>query len=110
MNFIQDFKHLCTPALIYLILVVVGILAQIMSGMATFFNTIGTIIIAALWTWLLNYICKSGYAIISWILVFLPILLYVLLVLFLIQFMGNMSKQEKSEFIQSVKEDIKKQN
>jgi len=110
MNFIQDFKNLCAPALVYLILVVVGILAQIMNGMATFMNTIGTVVVAAIWTWLLNYICKSGYTIVSWILVFLPIIFYILIVVFLIQFMGNMSKQEKDKFVKDVKEDIKKQN
>ncbi len=110
MNFIQDFKNLCAPALVYLILVVVGIIAQIMGNMATFSNTISTIIVAGLWTWLLNFVCKSGYTVVSWILVFLPILLYILIIVFLIKFMDNMSKAEKDKFVKSVKEDIKKQN
>ncbi len=110
MNFIQDFKNLCAPALVYLILVVVGIIAQIMGNMATFSNTISTIIVAGLWTWLLNFVCKSGYTVVSWILVFLPILLYILIIVFLIKFMDNMSKTEKDKFVKSVKEDIKKQN
>ncbi len=109
MNFIQDFKNLCAPAFVYAILVIVGIVAQMMSGMATFFNTIGTIVIAVLWTWLLNYICKSGYIVVSWILVFLPILLYILLVVFLIKFMSSMSKSEKDEFVKDVKTEMKKQ-
>ncbi len=110
MNFIQDFKNLCAPALVYVILVVVGILAQMMNGMATFFNTIGTVVVAVIWTWLLNFICKSGYTVVSWILVFLPILLYILLLVFLINFISNMSKQEKNEFVKSVKTEIKKKN
>ncbi len=109
MNFIQDFKNLCAPAFVYAILVIVGILAQMMSGMATFFNTIGTIIVAGLWTWLLNFICKSGYTVVSWVLVFLPILFYILLIVFLIQFMSSMSKSEKDEFVKDVKTEMKKQ-
>ncbi len=109
-NFIQDFKNLCAPALVYLILVVVGIIAQIMGGMATFFNTIGTIIVAGLWTWLLNFICKSGYTVVSWVLVFLPILFYILLIVFLIKFMDSMSKKEKDKFVKDVKTEIKKRN
>ncbi len=112
MNFIQDFKNLCAPALVYVILVVVGIIAQIMGGMATFSNTIGTIIVAGLWTWLLNYICKSGYTMASWALVFLPIILYILLFVFLIKFMGtitqDMSKEEKDKLIKELKEKSKK--
>ncbi len=110
MNFFEDFKHLCAPALVYAILVVVGIIAQMMNGMSTFFGTIGTIIIAGLWTWLLNYICKSGYTMASWVLVFLPIIFYILLFVFLIKFMSSMSKQEKSEFVKEVKTEIKKKN
>ncbi len=110
MNFIQDFKNLCAPAIVYLILVVVGILGQIMGGIATISNTIVTIIIAGLWTWLLNFICKSGYTVVSWILVFLPIILYIVLIVFLIKFMSNMSKAEKTEFVKEVKTEIKKQN
>jgi hypothetical protein len=110
MNFIQDFKNLCAPALVYVILVVVGIIAQIMGNMATFSNTISTIIVAGLWTWLLNFVCKSGYTVVSWILVFLPILLYILIIVFLIKFMDNMSKTEKDKFVKEVKTEIKKQN
>lgn len=78
MNFIESFKNLCAPAIVYVILVIVGILAQIMGGMATFFGTIGTVFVAIIWTWLLNFICKSGYIGISWVLVFLPIILSIL--------------------------------
>ncbi len=110
MNFIQDFKNLCAPAIVYIVLVIVGILGQIMGGIATISNTIVTIIIAGLWTWLLNFICKSGYTVVSWVLVFLPILLYILLIVFLIKFMSNMSKAEKDKFVKEVKTEIKKQN
>jgi hypothetical protein len=33
------------------------------------------------WTWILNLICKDGHSGISWLLVFLPVILIVLIVL-----------------------------
>jgi hypothetical protein len=84
MNFTQSFKNLCAPAIVYVVLVVVGLVSQMMGGMATFFGTIGSVVVALLWTWLLNFICKSGYVGISWVLVFLPIILYILLFIFLL--------------------------
>ncbi len=87
-----SFKNLCAPAIVYLVLVVVGIISQIMSGMATFFGTLGTIIVAGLWTWLLNFICKSGYVTISWVLVFLPIIMGILAFIFLIKYAKEITK------------------
>lgn len=84
MNFMQSFRNLCAPAIVYVVLVVVGLVSQMMGGMTTFFGTIGSVVVALLWTWLLNFICKSGYVGISWVLVFLPIILYILLFVFIL--------------------------
>lgn len=103
----ESFKNLCAPAIVYLVLVVVGIISQIMGGVATFFGTLGHIIIAAIWTWLLNFICKSGYVIISWILVFLPIIFGILLFVFVIKYTkeitNEMSVEEKKKIMDEMK-------
>ncbi len=100
MNFV---KNLCTPALVYLILVVVGIVSQIMSTGIQFVKLISTIIVASLWTWLLNFICKSGYPIVSWILVFLPFIVLMILLVFLTNMVKNMSVEDKKELVNEIK-------
>ena len=86
--------------------VVVGIISQIMSGNIKFLHTIGTIIVAILWTWLLNFICKSGYTTVSWILVFLPIILFILVFLFLINLVKGMSQEDKKELTKSLSKNM----
>ena len=66
--------NLCTPAMVYLVLALIG---MVMS----FYNKFGpgSIAIKALyvvaWTWFLNFLCSKGYKTISWFLVVLPFLL-----------------------------------
>jgi len=91
MAFIKSFKDLCTPALIYFVLSIFGIL------MITFQNIGNTntynvgsfscivpntmvvfifkIIYILFWTWILNLICKDGHSGISWLLILFPFLL-----------------------------------
>lgn len=87
------FINLCPPAIVYLVLVTVGLISQMMGNMATIPIIVGTIVIALIWTWLLDYMCKSGYIGISWIIVFLPILLYILLFIFLIKYNKEIKKE-----------------
>jgi hypothetical protein len=66
----MNFSKLCTPALIYLVIAVIGILMAIkrtgiLSGAVS-------LIFVLIWTWLLNFLCKKGYNVVSWILLFLP--------------------------------------
>jgi hypothetical protein len=66
----MNFSKLCTPALIYLVIAVIGILMAIkrtgiMSGAVS-------LIFVLIWTWLLNFLCKKGYNVVSWFLLFLP--------------------------------------
>ena len=61
---------LCSPALIYFVIAIIGILMAIkrtgiMSG-------VGSLIFVVIWTWFLNFLCKKGYNIVSWFLLFLP--------------------------------------
>jgi uncharacterized membrane protein len=61
---------LCSPALIYFVIAIIGILMEIkrtgiMSGVVS-------LIFVVIWTWFLNFLCKKGYNIVSWFLLFLP--------------------------------------
>ena len=64
---------ICAPAMVYLILSAITLIAVSVikfSAMSILFK----VIFIALWTFLLNFLCENGYAIISWILVILPII------------------------------------
>lgn len=70
----MDFSKLCTPALLYLILSVIGILIAIFSGF-TFFTILIKVIFVLLWTWILDFLCRKGFGVVSWILVVIPFLM-----------------------------------
>jgi len=66
----MNFSKLCTPAFIYFVIAIIGILMAIkrtgiMSGAVS-------IIFVLIWTWFLNFLCKKGYNLVSWFLLFLP--------------------------------------
>ena len=96
MAFPKTIKELCTPALVYFIVSLVGIFISILQNLgntktyrlgAFSCNVASTLLVFLLkivyvffWTWILNLICKDGYTNISWFLVLFPfILLFVLL-------------------------------
>lgn len=61
---------LCSPAFIYFIIAIIGILMSIRrTGIVSGFVSL---LFVMVWTWFLNFLCKKGYKIVSWILLFLP--------------------------------------
>ena len=73
--------NLCAPALIYFVLSVIAIIGMIFTGfliIPILIQIIGVLI----WTWLLNYLCSSGYEGVSWFLVLFPyIVLFIMVIL-----------------------------
>ena len=70
----MNFSKLCTPAMIYFVISVITLVI----GVFTNFHIISLLIkglFILVWTWFLNYLCKKGYSVISWILVILPFLM-----------------------------------
>lgn len=104
----EKIKQLCPPSLVYLILATVQVLASIGGGSATFIGTTIYVLFVAFWTWVLDLICKAGYEVISWILVFLPIIFGILIFVFLIYYLKNMTPENKKEFNKEIKKEIKK--
>ncbi len=64
-------SDLCTPAMIYFIL---SFFYLLISSFTSFnvINVISKIFFILVWSWILNFLCSSGYSIISWLLVLLP--------------------------------------
>jgi hypothetical protein len=99
MAFPKTLKELCTPAFIYFILSVIGIVVTLISNLGnTNIYTLGgfsspvpntmlvfivKLIYIFFWTWILNLMCKDGHSEISWFLVLLPFILYFLILVFI---------------------------
>ncbi len=100
---------LCPPALLYLALYVVSVIAQLMGGNYGFGMAIGGLIMAAIWVWVLNYLCRAGYQGVSWFLVFLPVIIMILVFVFLASFAKEITKEMSPEDKKKMMEDLKKQ-
>jgi hypothetical protein len=72
----MDVSKLCTPAFIYFFLAVISIVIAIFNNVRAITILI-KIVFVLVWTWFLNYLCKKGYSVISWVLVILPFLMMI---------------------------------
>jgi ABC-type uncharacterized transport system permease subunit len=71
---------LCIPAILFLVLSIFSIVIMIFQQFEAITIAI-KILLVAIWTWFLNYLCSKGHEVISWMLVLLPYLLFLLLFL-----------------------------
>ena len=99
----KDFKNLCTPAFLYLLLSVIAFIVIAVQNFGntnkyclgsyecflpnTFVMFIFKAVYILFWTFILNSLCKAGYKEISWLLLLLPIiLLFIILGLVIITY------------------------
>lgn len=68
----------CTPAIIYLAIAFITVISSI--GTISYYIIAIQIIFDLLWAWFLNFLCDSGYGTISWVLVFLPFIIMLLMI------------------------------
>jgi hypothetical protein len=96
-------KSICNPAMVYLVLSLLALFIMAVQNyrgdsiycLGSYSCNVSSVtlifivkfIYIIFWTWLLNIICKSGFPIVSWILVLLPfVLLFILIsLLFVIE-------------------------
>ena len=67
----MNISKFCTPAMLYFLISVIALAYTTVMKfnlMSLVFNGISIIF----WSWLLNYLCKKGYSVLSWIILFLP--------------------------------------
>ena len=96
MAFPRTLNELCSPALFYFVVSIVGLLLILFQNIGnknsynlgnfscrvpnTMMVFVIKIIYIVFWTWILNLICKDGYKTISWLLVLLPWILMFMIV------------------------------
>lgn len=107
--YIMTFENLCTPAYVYLLLSIFGIVivgiqnlgkkkefcfggeSCIVSSTPAVFAFKGLFVI--FWTLLLNKLCESGYSGLAWFLLLLPLIFFVMAFMFLAA--GSIKKHSK---------------
>jgi len=73
-------SSICAPALLYLIFSILAILYMIYDHYSAG-SVIVKVFFIAIWTWLLNLLCSTGFEAISWFLVLLPFIIFILFIL-----------------------------
>lgn len=92
MRIIEDIRKMCTPAIVYLTISVVGIIVLLLQNLGnrnkycvgnyscdvpnTVLMFVLKVLGVAVWTYILNAICRAGYVSVSWFLVLLPFILF----------------------------------
>lgn len=76
-GFKDTFKKMCTPAQVYLAIAFLAAFISLFNHNAVM-SVIINLFFALIWTFVLSWLCKSGYESLSWFLVLLP---YVILLL-----------------------------
>jgi hypothetical protein len=73
----KEFSELCTPAKIYFAIAVIASIFALFNGvklMMVFMK----LLFAFVWTFLLGWLCKKGFTMLSWFLVLLPYIIIAL--------------------------------
>lgn len=100
-RFPRTLKELCTPAAVYFVISIIGLLLVAFQNMgntdmfymgdfsrkvpSTMLLLFSQFIYILFWTYVLNLICKDGHSTLSWLIVLLPILMmFVLLALYML--------------------------
>lgn len=89
MSLEETWKGLCTPAQIYAVLALIVIVG--MAYKQQYGPIIAQAIFAAIWTFVLGWICTKGWTWVSWVLVLLPVILAVGFIIFIVVMGKNVS-------------------
>ena len=93
---------LCAPALIYLVISIIALTVHFAnySALSALFH----IIFIIFWTTILNWICSKNMAWLSWILVFLPYVLFALVTLLILESLAlnSMKIFDKNNFFNNL--------
>jgi len=71
------FKKLCTPAKIYLVIAIVSSIISLFSK-GSMYSVVIHLLFALFWAYILSWLCKKGYSGISWTLLLLPYVIFLL--------------------------------
>ena len=84
---------ICVPAMLYLVLSVIALISMAFQSCEVLCLLFKALFIA-IWTWFLNFLCTQGYTTISWILVLLPFIMFILMILLSYEVMKRVKNKE----------------
>jgi uncharacterized membrane protein len=90
-NKLNSIGSICAPAMVYLILSIIGLIVAATIQFSVM-SLLLKVVFIGLWTFLLNYLCSSGYTVVSWILVVLPLIFMIALIVLAASVIKNISK------------------
>ena len=71
---------LCPPSLIYLVISLLSLVFSMRFHNMNVLSMIASFLFILLWTWLLNYLCYRRHETLSWILLLLPLVLFIAII------------------------------
>jgi uncharacterized membrane protein len=111
MAFPRSINELCTPAYVYFIISVIGIVLMAIQNLgnstryclgsfacevpSTIMVFVVKILYVMFWAWLLNLMCKDGHKNIAWFLVILPIVLFAVIIGMLMMYQNDKKSKQK---------------
>ncbi len=84
---------ICVPAMLYLILAIMALISMAFHNCGAL-CLLFKVLFVAIWTWFLNFLCSQGYTTISWILVLLPFIMFILMILLSIEVIRKLRDSE----------------
>ena len=101
----MKFPKLCLPSKIYLVLSIFSIILALLMSINNTLYCIIKFAFALFWTWVLDLICKSGYPTVAWVLVLLPIILFLGVIFYLTYILiqidnQNLEQQQQNKNLQ----------
>ena len=89
-------SSICAPAMLYLVLSIIAIVVMVFQK-CELVSLIFNVLFVALWTWFLNFLCSKGYTVISWVLVLLPFIFFILMMVFAYEVFKKVVSQKMAE-------------
>lgn len=90
-------NKLCAPALTYLIFVLINIITDVFKNKGD--NLISNIITGLLFIFILQVLCEKNLRIISWLLVFIPIIMYTYTTIVIFSVFGLNPKERAKHYL-----------
>jgi len=97
----------CSPTVVFIVISAIGIISEIVNVIIdyntnNFLALIGAIVGTVLWVMLLNYLCSIDWIGLAWFLVIFPLVLLALIMLFVIEVLHDISKNEPTVIYRNV--------
>ena len=91
------FSNFCTPAFIYLIFMFIHVLMQMVNQKWN--HAMVQLLVGLLMSLLLQVLCMRGMSVLSWIIVFIPFILYTYMMILLYHVFGLEPTDEMKQFL-----------